>query len=59
MAYRNTESFRSLTNYKLMHRATAQKKGVVNELRDAQTLTEARKILFGHKKKNKKIRSAK
>lgn len=43
---------RSLTNYKDMHTSTAKEKGVEKEFQSAKTLTAARKILFGFKKKN-------
>lgn len=43
---------RSLDNYKDMHAKTAADKGVTAELRAAKTLTQARKIVFGYKKKN-------
>lgn len=45
---------RSLESYKLMHRKTAEDKGVSREFQNASTLTEAKKILFGYKKKNTK-----
>jgi len=43
---------RSLNNYKSMHTPTAKDKGVLKELMNAKTLTQARKIVFGYKKKN-------
>jgi hypothetical protein len=43
---------RSLDNYKAMHAKTAADKGLTNELKAAKTLTQARKILWGYKKKN-------
>ena len=39
--------FRSLANYKAMHAKTAKEKGVYAEFVEAQTLTRARRILFG------------
>lgn len=35
-----------------MHEPTAREKGCLKELMNAKTLTQARKILFGYKKKN-------
>lgn len=43
---------RSLENYKQMHTNTANDKGVYKEFIAAKTLTKAKKILFGFKKKN-------
>lgn len=43
---------RSLENYKAMHAQAAEKKGVSSEFQGAKTLTQARKVLFGMKKKN-------
>ena len=43
---------RSLENYKIMHGAAARQKGVMDKLFSAKTLTEARKVVFGYKKKN-------
>jgi len=45
---------RSLDNYKKMHAKTAEDKGVDKEFHSAKTLTKARKILFGYKRKNTK-----
>ena len=42
------------TNYKAMHKGTAQNKGVLMEFLAAETLTEMRKVLWGYKKKNKR-----
>lgn len=42
---------RSLENYKEMHKETADRNGVIREFLAARTLTQARKILFGEKKK--------
>lgn len=39
--------FRSLVNYKKMQAALAEKKGVKAALMAAETLTAARKIVFG------------
>lgn len=39
--------FRSLTNYKEIHRGLAKKKGVSAEFESADTLTRARRLLFG------------
>jgi hypothetical protein len=47
---------RSLKNYKAMHYATARDKGVFEEFRTARTITEAKKILFGVKGKQKPLR---
>ena len=38
--------FRSLENYKAMHKERAKKMGVLEEFLAAQTLTSARKIVF-------------
>lgn len=43
---------RNLENYKGMHAKYAESKGISNELRSAKTLTQARKVVFGYKKKN-------
>lgn len=45
---------RSLQNYKEMHAAEANSKGVGAQLATAKTLTAAKKIVFGYKKKNTK-----
>lgn len=45
------EALRSLSNYKEMHKDTARDKGVEKELSAARTLTQARRVLFGEKKK--------
>jgi hypothetical protein len=45
---------RSLDNYKSMHAAEAATRGVGEKLKAAKTLTEARKIVFGYKKRNTK-----
>lgn len=42
---------RDLTNYKAMHEDTAKRNGCYDEFTRASTLTQARKILFGEKKK--------
>ncbi len=47
---------RSLKNYKRQHHATARNAGVLDDFLGAQTLTEARKILFGTKPKQKPLR---
>lgn len=47
---------RSLENYKSQHSSTAERKGVGAELKSAKTLTEARKIVYGHKRSNSKGR---
>ena len=47
---------RSLSNYKAQHRATAENRGVEHQFQKAQTLTAAKKILFGHKKGNQLLR---
>jgi hypothetical protein len=41
---------RSLENYKKLQSKVAERKGLTRELRDAPTLTAARKLLFGIKK---------
>jgi hypothetical protein len=46
---------RSLENYKELHKALAEAKGILDRLLKAQTLTEARKVLFGEKKKGAKV----
>lgn len=38
--------FRSLTNYKAMHKERARKMGVLEQFMAARTLTRARKIVF-------------
>lgn len=43
---------RNLDNYKSQHAKTAADKGITHEFKSAKTLTEARKILHGLKKKN-------
>lgn len=45
---------RSLDNYKKMQSKAAASNGVTEQLRNAKTLTEARKIVYGLKKKNTK-----
>lgn len=45
---------RSLENYKKMQSKAAASNGVTEQLRNAKTLTEARKIVYGLKKKNTK-----
>lgn len=45
---------RSLKNYKEIHTPTARSKGCLERFLAAPTLTQARKILFGHKKRNSK-----
>jgi len=45
---------RSLDNYKNMHAKLAKEKGVSVEFQACKTLTQARKVLFGFKKGNKK-----
>lgn len=39
--------FRSLTNYKAIHKATAEARGCGQAFQEARTLTEARRILRG------------
>lgn len=41
-----------LSNYKSMHQGTAKSKNCLQDFMSARTLTEARKILWGFKKKN-------
>lgn len=43
---------RSLDNYKSIHAPTAKAQGCSAELEAAQTLTKARKVLFGYKRGN-------
>lgn len=43
---------RSLQNYKQMHSSTASDKGCSKEFQACKTLTAARKVLWGFKKKN-------
>lgn len=43
---------RNLDNYKQMQAKVAASKGVSKELRDAKTLTQARKIVYGYKRGN-------
>ena len=43
---------RSLDNYKAIHKAAAETKGVGAELAMAKTLTHAKKIVFGMKRGN-------
>lgn len=45
---------RNLNSYKSMQSNVARKKGCYEELMRASTLTEARKIVYGYKKKNLK-----
>lgn len=45
------ETLRSLENYKEMHKEKAKSLGVEKELSSARSLTQARKVLFGEKKK--------
>lgn len=47
---------RRLAGYKKMHEDTAQKKDCVKEFMSAETLTQARKILWGVKKKAQSLR---
>jgi len=41
-----------LSNYKTMHQGTARNKNCFHEFMNTKTLTEARKVLWGFKKKN-------
>lgn len=43
-----------LQNYKEMHKGTAANKKCSAEFAAARTLTQARKVLWGYKKKNKR-----
>jgi hypothetical protein len=43
--------FRSLENFKSMHKAKAKEQGVSEKLAAATTLTTARKVVFGQKAK--------
>lgn len=45
---------RNLSNYKEVHAHIARDKGLEQELKAAKTLTQAKKILFGYKRGNKK-----
>ena len=47
------QSFRKLSSYKKTQREVAIKKGCLAELDAATTLTEARKIVYGEKQKNR------
>lgn len=47
---------RSLSSYKALHRKTAENRGVTREFERAQTLTSARKVLFGLKRGNTPLR---
>lgn len=49
--YSSTWTGRSLENYKQMHRSVAEKKGTLNELLSARTLTAARIAAYGEKPK--------
>jgi hypothetical protein len=40
--------FRSLANYKAIHRKTAEEKGCGRAFQEAPTLTQARKVLRGN-----------
>lgn len=48
---RSGGGFRDLGNYKDQHRDTARAKGVHDAFMNASTLTQARRILFGTKRK--------
>ena len=41
-----------LANYKKMHTKTAEQKGCAKEFLETKTLTQARKVLWGMKRKN-------
>jgi len=45
-----------LENYKLMHQNTSKDKNCFKEFMNSKTLTEARKILWGYKKKNSRAK---
>lgn len=45
-----------LRNYKQLHAETAKEKGVSVPFASARTLTEAKKVLWGEKKKAKPLR---
>ena len=45
--YKVGNIFRSLPNYKEMHKQTAEKKGCAAAFSKARTLTQAKKILWG------------
>lgn len=47
------DKFRNLQNYKASMMPIAREKGKAAELEQATTLTQAKKIVFGHKTKNK------
>ena len=49
----NRKPLRSLENYKTQHKERAAKMGVIRELNECKTLTQARIILFGAKRKAK------
>lgn len=46
-----SEKLRSLENYKEMHREMAKDKGFEKEFMAARTLTQAKKLAYGEKKK--------
>jgi len=45
---------RNLENYKKIQTPIARDKGVLKELQSCTTLTEARKVVYGYKKRNAK-----
>ena len=47
---------RSLDNYKKLQAKVAAQKGVTEQLKNARTLTEARKICYGVKAKQEKLK---
>lgn len=47
---------RSLSNYKSQQSDIARNKGVLPKLQQAKTLTEARKIVYGVKSKQAKLK---
>jgi hypothetical protein len=55
-SYGSAQSYlgRNLENYKKLQSSIAEKKKLVKELKEADTLTKARKLLYGLKKGNLK-----
>ena len=45
--------FRDLDNYKKQHHDSAIKKGIINQFMACETLTEARAVMFGDKRKTR------
>lgn len=47
---------RSLSNYKSMQESVAKSRGCLKQLQNAKTLTEARKVVYGVKSKQAKLK---